>query len=139
MEKLRSLKDLYNREATITIYQKLLAEKRANMDKQSIAHIEEFIDQMKVSVRAYYRQHKADFENDRRVIHDYGIDGAIVLIPLPKNLTTEGMAREYFEENEYMDRPNSPYDCTGEIFTEWYKIIERNGRFYAYHSIGRDC
>ena len=59
-------------------------------------------------------------------------------MPLPKTITDEETAREWFEYNEYMHIRPSMYDCTGQLFTSWYKIIERNGRFYAYHCVSLD-
>lgn len=73
-----------------------------------------------------------------RVIKDNGFDGAIILQQLPDRLTSIDSAIEYFEEVEkYYYRP-SPYDCTGQMFTTWYKVFKRNGKFYAYHSIAWD-
>lgn len=92
------------------------------------------IDDMKREIRAY--THKPISEE--RIVKDYGIDGEIVLIPLPERLTSLENAIEYFEDVEKLYYVPSPYDCTGQLFTNWYKVFKRNDRFYAYHSIGRD-
>lgn len=33
---------------------------------------------------------------------------------------------------------NSPYDCTGQEFTNRYKLFRRRGHWFAYHSVSRD-
>ncbi len=38
----------------------------------------------------------------------------------------------------YIHGVNSQYDCTGCLFTEWFKVFRRRGRWYAYHCIGMD-
>ena len=40
--------------------------------------------------------------------------------------------------NRYMTTVPSQYDCTGQLFTNWFKLIRRRGHWFAYHSIGRD-
>lgn len=44
----------------------------------------------------------------------------------------------WFTENRYIHGVNSQYDCTGCLFTEWFKVFRRRGRWYAYHCIGMD-
>lgn len=33
---------------------------------------------------------------------------------------------------------NSPYDCTGQEFTNWFYLFRRRGHWFAYHSVSRD-
>ena len=47
-------------------------------------------------------------------------------------------ADEWFQYNEYMECIPSAFDCTGQRFTSWYKLVERNGRWWAYHCISVD-
>ena len=73
------------------------------------------------------------------IVKDYGIDGYIVKFPLPENLSSAEDADEYFREYEYLYFYPSPYDCTGQHFTSWYKIFRKpDGRFWAYHSVSVD-
>lgn len=30
------------------------------------------------------------------------------------------------------------YDCTGQAFTAWYRIVKMQGRFFAYHDVAYD-
>ena len=92
------------------------------------------IDKMKREARKY-----ANAPDDgSRVVKDYGIDGAILLQPLPESIHDYESAEMYFDDNmKYVCLP-SMYDCTGQLFTSWYKLVNRNGRFYAYHSVCRD-
>lgn len=74
------------------------------------------------------------------IVKDYGIDGYIILQLLPEFLNQYSIedVKEYFEEQEVIQCPNSLYDCTGKSFTSWYKIFYRHNRWYAYHSISID-
>lgn len=76
--------------------------------------------------------------SDRRIVRDDGVDGYVVLLPLPECVETMDEAREYFEECEYIHYRPSAYDCTGQAFTSWYKVFSRNGRFWAYHCVSFD-
>lgn len=76
--------------------------------------------------------------SEKRVIKDDGIDGYIVLFPFADDIQTAEEAKEIFEAYYYIEKTYSYYDCTGKAFTSWYKIIEKNGRFWAYHAIGFD-
>lgn len=76
--------------------------------------------------------------DDRRVVKHYDDGSFIELIKLPDYITDMEMAKDWFDENEKREYIPSPYDCTGQAFTEWCKIFQRNGRFMAYHSIGLD-
>lgn len=73
------------------------------------------------------------------IVKDYGIDGYIEKFPLPEYLSSAEDADEYFREYEYLYFHPSPYDCTGQHFTSWYKIFRKpDGRFWAYHSVSVD-
>ena len=74
-----------------------------------------------------------------RVIKDYGIDGCVVLLELPEGIESVDEGVKYFLDHEYREAPHSIYDCTGAVFTSYFKVFERRGRFYAYHSISVDC
>ena len=87
---------------------------------------------LKREIRAYTGR-----TSDRRVIDDRG-DSAVMLITLPDWIKSAEMAQEYFEHYEYREYLPSMYDCTGQLFTNWFKIVERGGRFVAYHSISMD-
>lgn len=97
-------------------------------------NLKNVVDDIKREIRQYTNK---QLSTDR-MIKDYGIDGMVILQQLPGDLTSIEDAIEYFEEVEkYYYRP-SAYDCTGQLFTTWYKVFERNGKFFVYHSIARD-
>ena len=74
-----------------------------------------------------------------RIVKDYGIDGAISLEVLPETLPNLETAAKWFEVWRVIPANDScGYDCTGTIFTSWFKVFERNGRFWAYHRVARD-
>ncbi len=64
-------------------------------------------------------------------------DGGTVLERLP-GCTTEAEAVEFFERHVYREYVPSQYDCTGQIFTNSFKVFNRGGEWYAYHSVCRD-
>lgn len=76
----------------------------------------EYIKELKRDIRGFFRKD-------------------IVLIQLPSFLNSKEDAAVYFEENEVMTCRHSMYDCTGQAFTSWYKIVERSGSMWAYHSV----
>lgn len=96
---------------------------------------------IKKEIRDYYKEKEE--ERKEWLIKDNGIDGGIVLFELPSEINSIkidsfNLADEYFKAYEYRRCRPSMYDCTGQSFTNWYKIIKRNNKFYAYHSIGFD-
>jgi len=93
----------------------------------------EYIKNLKKDIREFFRKEKE--KPQHRLVKDNGIDGYIVLMQLPSFLNSKEEAAIYFEENEAMTCRPSMYDCTGQAFTSWYKIIERSGRLWAYHSV----
>lgn len=101
--------------------------------------INELLADSKRELRAYNKRRDAELSERGKIVHEYGIDGFIVKFPLPERITSLDAANEYFMETEYMECRPSQYDCTGQLFTNWYKIFRKpNGRFWCYHSIGRD-
>ena len=75
-----------------------------------------------------------------RMIKQYDDGTVIVLVPILEayfNLTAEDVARIF--EERYELRPSYGYGCTGQPITCWYKLVKRQGLWYAYHYIGCDC
>lgn len=76
---------------------------------------------------------------DVRIISaDY--DGRLELVQLPDELDKAHKvdAADWFRDNCYLEAYNSPYDCTGQEFTNRYKLFRRRGHWFAYHSVSRD-
>lgn len=90
----------------------------------------------KRKIRDIYKQENE--KPERHIVHDNGIDGYIELLQLPEEITTKETADEWFQYNKYMEYVPSAFDCTGQRFTSWYKLVERNGRWWAYHCISVD-
>lgn len=74
---------------------------------------------------------------DRRYIRS-DLDSYIELIYLPKEITSEEIAEEYFDAYERREI-HSAYDCTGKLFTVWHKVCKFGNRWYCYHCIAIDC
>lgn len=76
---------------------------------------------------------------DVRIISaDY--DGRLELVQLPDELdkALKADAADWFRNNCYLEAYNSPYDCTGQEFTNWVYLFRRRGHWFAYHSVSRD-
>lgn len=91
---------------------------------------------LKRSLRKY--AHRNDSEYSPRVIKDYGVNGYITVRRMPDGLKDIEMARRFFGEFLTYQLTPSQYDCTGQRFTQWFKVVERRGSFWAYHSVGFD-
>ena len=126
-------------------YESLLwLNKIKNENESSIIDMDSYNDsvyKIKKEIRDYYKER----EKDRKewLIKDDGMDDYIVLFELPSEINSVKidsfeLAEEYFKAYEYRRCKPSMYDCTGQIFTSWYKIIKRNNKFYAYHCISFD-
>lgn len=109
--------------------------------KESI--VKNLIDDIKRDLRKW--SHKSynvvsffDGDIERRIVKDYGIDGFLELVMLPDSINSEENAKEFFHEHMYIEPINSMYDCTGRVFTGWYKLFNRNGRFISYHRVCMD-
>lgn len=76
---------------------------------------------------------------DVRIISaDY--DSRLELVQLPDKLDEahEMDATNWFRGNCYLEAYNSPYDCTGQEFTNWFYLFRRRGHWFAYHLVSRD-
>ena len=126
--KIRNTRDL--REAYQTI--KLINDCIKLKNDTCIDGFVRYIIEIKQEIRKYNHEVPCS-----RLVKDYGIDGYIELYELP-NYDDIKDAREYFEECERICYTPSPYDCTGQAFTVWYKIFKRWGRTWVYHRVGFD-
>ena len=88
---------------------------------------------MKRDVRKYRRR-----GDDRRVIHDYGIDGGVLKIRLPEGIKTRLEAEDWFAMNEYIQFEPAPWDCSGRAFTGWYKLVKSSDGWVCYHRVCMD-
>lgn len=93
-----------------------------------------------VSVKKEIRVYNSRPVPDSRIIEERGIDGYIELVQLPNELdkANEDDAAEWFRANRYYEFYPTPYDCSGQRFTNWYKLVSRCGHWFAYHSVSLD-
>ena len=112
-------------------------------------YIRKHIVDMKRALRAYANRSPLvnvgmGFMCEHRIIKDDGIDGYIELVSIPEVFDTledteDGPGAEtFFRDFFYREVRPSIYDCTGQSFTNWYKLFKRRGQFWAYHSVGFD-
>lgn len=86
----------------------------------------DFLDEYKRKIRAFQKQKPSSW-----IIYDDG-ECVIVLERLPEYIKTKTDAYNYFEEYKYLDVPiwHGP---SGQIYTIRYKLVEKNGQWFAYH------
>lgn len=96
--------------------------------------VAERIADLKREIRSYY---KRTATHGYRMVKD-NCDSYVYLIDAPEWVKSEEDAVEWFEHNEYIPPINSMYDCTGQPFTRWYKVINRNGKWMVYHYVSID-
>lgn len=90
---------------------------------------------VKMEIRAYNNR---PVSNVRIISADY--DGRLELVQLPDKLdgAHEMDATNWFLNHHYLESYNSPYDYTGQEFTNWFYLFRRRGHWFAYHSVSRD-
>ena len=100
--------------------------------------IKKYIKEIKIGIRSYLKQEeeKRKRNGNRRIIH-YCSDDYIVRIECPDWVKDKEDA-EYWFEDEFIPSPNSPYDCTRQQFTAWYKFFKVDGKYICYHCIAID-
>ena len=94
-----------------------------------------FMVSIKKEIRAYNNR---PVSNVRIISADY--DGRLELVQLPDKLDEahEMDATNWFLNHHYLKSYNSPYDCTGQEFTNWFYLFRRRGHWFAYHSVSFD-
>ena len=95
----------------------------------------ELIIELKRELRKYSHR---DVEGGIRIVKDYGIDGFIALERLPDGFKSKSAARKWYGMNCTYEYVPSMYDCTGQWFTNWFKVFKRNGEWWCYHSVSVD-
>lgn len=119
-----------NKSTARCAYELIRIFQNAKPDAANADEIEQHIIKLKRDVRDYLNRP----QGPRHIICS-DFDSYTVLIRLPENICEPDEAEEFFLNNEYKERPNSPYDCTGRAFTSWYKVFQRRGHFMAYHHV----
>ena len=91
---------------------------------------------IKREIRAY--THRPP--EDSHIVEERGCDGYIELVQLPDELDKahEEIAADWFRANRYLEFYPTPYDCSGQKFTNWFKLFRRRGHWFAYHSVSID-
>ena len=129
---IRDNHDLRNGYSTLNLYYDVLKEVQTKMPDKDINPILKSIKEAKQDIRRYL---KWKDETDRHIIKDYSIDGYIELIELPEYVKSKDEAEEYFESEEKLIYKPSAYDCTGQLFTGWYKLFVRRDKWFCYHRV----
>jgi hypothetical protein len=105
--------------------------------------MDEYIKEMKREIRQY--THKA---NGARTIDGYTIESRLIksdwesyieLIKLPDTVKNDLDAEWFFDSLLKIEYKYRDYDCTGQLFTAWWKVFKKGERFYVYHAVDCDC
>lgn len=103
---------------------------KAKMEKPK-----DLLDAYKRGIRDYFK--RKDTELERRAIYaDY--DEYIELLQLPEEVASLENAKAWFDANELRVCRPSMFDCTGQKFTGGTTFVERNGRWWVYHTVYLD-
>ena len=127
--------DLRNGYSTLDLYYEVLNEVRTKMPEKDVSPLLNSIKEAKRDIRRYL---KWKSNSDRHLVKDYGIDGYIELVEFPDSIKTEDEAKDYFESEERLICRPSVYDCTGQLFTGWYKLFMRRVKWMCYHRVSCD-
>ena len=104
-------------------------------NKEKMKKPKDLLDAYKRGIRDYFK--RKDAELKRKIIHaDY--DEYIELLQLPEEVKTLEIAKTWFDVNERRVCRLSMYDCTGQRFTGGTTFVERNGRWWVYHTVYLD-
>lgn len=92
-----------------------------------------FMVSIKNEIRAYNNRPAPD----SRIVEERGIDGYVELVRLPEELDHANKvdSANWFLTNRYLEYFPTPYDCSGQKFTSWFKLFRRRGHWFAYHSV----
>ena len=98
------------------------------------------LDALMVEVKHEIRAYTHRPAPDSRIVEEHGIDGYIELVQLPNELdeADNADADEWFRANRYYEFYPTPYDCSGQKFTRWYKLFRRRGHWFVYHCVSID-
>ena len=133
---IRNTDELRHEYAMLNLLREFLAKKAFENE----APIHEHIAEEKLAIREYYKRRDLAESFRRTIVHDDGINGYIVKLPV---VTAPGFSREeaeaIFREEEYIAPTYSAYDCTGKAFTAWHKLYQKpNGEWWCYHRVAFD-
>lgn len=101
----------------------------------AINYAMEEIKKTKKEIREEHR--KQDTDTGRVIKSDWDSYITLEELKIPADYTHDD-AVEYFDKYEVIHMVPSQYDCTGQLFTSWYKIFKRNGKWMAYHAVNAD-
>ena len=85
-------------------------------------------------IREYHKHSETEPEH-HFISHDY--DYGVELVILPGDMTREQVDR-YFDINMHREYMNSMYDCTGQIFTVWHRVVRTGAGWKIYHGLAMD-
>ena len=125
-----------NNAALKVAYEELIFWKNNPRLKDNALINDRIIKKLKERIRDYFR--RINQRTGRLVKSDPDGDGEIWFEELPETITTKEAAEEWFMYHRYEEATPSLYDCTGQLFTAWYKIFKRNEKYVVYHCICRD-
>lgn len=97
--------------------------------------VEKKLKSLKKGIRIFWKEKEL---NVKRWILGGDFDGYLEKVEIPEDISSKEIAEAWFEANEYRECTPSMYDCTGQSFTNWYKIVKLHDKLYAYHSVGFD-
>ena len=122
---------------TIKVYEEFIHEYKGIMSEEHLKKVTETLVNYKREVRK-----KPRIDEIEILVKDYGIDGYVYKQDVTDfgydfDSYTKEMIEETLEEHRTHCIP-SQFDCTGQRFTQWNKLVKLGGRWWYYESVGFD-
>lgn len=125
------IKDVKRNYDLINLWNKMIKKFNLLPDEET----EKKLKSLKKGIRIFWKEKEL---NVKRWILGGDVDGYLEKIEIPEDISSKEVAEAWFEVNEYRECTPSMYDCTGQSFTNWFKIVKLHDKLYAYHSVGFD-
>lgn len=93
----------------------------------------------KKRIRKAMREEEANKDPYRVSVFRNDYDGYTEKLVAEDGGETVAEVEEWFRENYFRDYYDRGYDCTGQLFTAYYRIFKVNGNWVIYHRIECDC
>ena len=92
---------------------------------------------LKRNMRSFLRYYYEDECLDRVIVKN-DFDGYTIRVKLPEWVKSKAVAEEWFYKEEKIEYIERGYDCTGQLFTYWYRIKYWNGNWWCWHHVAKD-
>lgn len=97
------------------------------------------IDHYMKRIRKAYREEREQADPYRVAVFRNDSDGYYEKYVAEDSGETAEEVEEWFRENYVIQYRDRGYDCTGQLFTGFYRIFKVAGQWVIYHRVSVDC